>query len=388
MNNHPILNKKSYIIYLFCFLIGLAPSGISKAQRPNQLHSILFLLDVSGSMKGTKIDSVKSATKKIIQMLLPCNTEFAIMAYSGKPDHPIHDQMNFTTNKDSLLTFVDGLKAEGETPLGAALKTACFYFKNNKNRASVRQTIILLGDGRSDDNITLALKDTKQKKSLIQCECVGFDIQYDNQAEQQLRQIASETGGEYYTANTVSNVIAAFLKSSIKTILGNVPVVVRKSPGTLNFPATIPSNSGKMMTKQSWIVDSIQINVSPDLFLVSSLITNENMQDTLPKSIVFDNSKRISFFINKGATADANKKWMEGDYHFYKNALTIHIQKHYLKLILKRIEEHNMVLCVNEYKDLENDMVETNDEICDCENKMAEGNPYILVYFSQAGCNY
>jgi uncharacterized protein YegL len=376
---------KKIILFSIYFLSFLVFNVNCNAQKAEGLQSVLCLVDVSGSMKGQKIDSVKSATKKIINMLLPCNTEISILAYSGKSDKPIKFYKNFTTNKSELLSFVDSLQPEGNTPLGAALKSASYSFKNNKNPKSVKQTIILLCDGRSDDNISNALKELKEKKSLIQCECIGFDIENDKQAEAQLKQIAHETTGEYYSATNVTNVIKAFLKSSIKTIIHDIPVVVRKSNGRSNFQP-LSGNVYKLLTNQYWTVDSIQVNISEDMFDLTKTIADENMQDTLPKSIVFDNSKIVSLFINNGSTADANQKWIDGKYLFDYNSLTLNIQNHYLKLIIKQIERNSMVLCVNKYKDVKNDMIETEDEVCDCNNKMKDNTPYIYVYFSKAGC--
>jgi hypothetical protein len=94
----------------------------------------------------------------------------------------------------------------------------------------------------------------------------------------------------------------------------------------------------------------------------------------------------ISLYLNYGSNADTNKKWVDGKYLFDYNALSINVQKHFLKLVIRKIEKNSMVLCVNKYKDTQNDMVETDDEICDCKNKIKEGNPYIFVYFSKAGC--
>jgi hypothetical protein len=175
------------------------------------------------------------------------------------------------------------------------------------------------------------------------------------------------------------------LKSSIKTIIHDVPVVVEKSTGISNFQP-VTGNVYKLLTNQYWTVDSIQIIVPENLVNITRTITDENMQDTLPKSIVFDNSKNISLFINNGSDADSNKKWVEGKYRFDINSLTINVQNHYLKLILKKIERNSMVLCVNKYKDMKDDMVETGEEVCDCNNKMKDGVPYIYVYFSKAGC--
>lgn len=386
MRFYNILGKQRFIMFVICFVAVHIFSSSFKAQGSGDLQSVLLLIDVSGSMTGAKIDSVKSATKRIIEMLLPCNTEFSILGYSGKKEKPIKYYLNFSTNASQLLLFVDSLSPEGNTPLGAALKTACFSFKNNKNPKSVKQTIILLCDGRSDDKIPEALNELKERNSLIHCECIGFDIEKDKKAEEQLKQIARETGGEYYTATDVSNVIKAFLKPGIKTIIHDIPVTVYKGSGKLDFKP-VTGNVHKMLTSQNWIVDSIQVNVSVDLYVLAKMIADENMQDTLPKSIVFDNSKIISLFINNGTDADVNKKWIEGKYNFELNALTINIQNHYMKLIIKKIEQRSLVLCVNKYKDLANDMVETTEEICDCNNKMAVGKPYILIYFSQAGCN-
>jgi uncharacterized protein YegL len=380
-----LVKNKTYLLLLILFNISLFFQNTCKAETPNDTHSILFLIDISGSMKGAKIDSVKSATKRIISMLLPCNTEFAVMGYSGKIDNPVPYQLPFTTNKNELYSFIDSMQPNSNTPLGAGLKTASYYIKNYKNPKSIKQTIILLGDGRSDDNVTEALKELTERNAIIQCECIGFCIQYDKQAEQQLKQIALETKGEYYSATEATNVSKAFFKTSIKTIIGDIPVVVRNVNKSLNFKVNSNTNFYSMMN-QNWIVDSIQVNALPDLYEIAYMITDENMQDTLPKSIVFDTKNKISLFINNGTKTDVNKKWTEGKYLIDKNSLIIHLSEHYLKLIVKKLEKQSMVLCVNKYKSLTDSMVEGG-EICDCENTLTEGKATILIYLSQPGCN-
>lgn len=377
--------KKQVPLYIICFLVVLISSMNCKASYIENIQSVLFLIDVSGSMNGVKIDSVKSATKQIIKMLLPCNIEISAMGYSGKKDNPIKYYHKFSTNEANLLSFIDSLVPEGNTPLGSSLKAASYYFKNNKNPKSVKQTIILLGDGRSDDNITEALKEIKERNSLIHCECIGFDIENDKLAEDQMKKIALETGGEYYVAPGVSDVIKAFYKPGIKAIIREIPVIVRKSSTNFNFQLN-SSNIKKILTSQYWIVDSVQINISPNLYDITKLIIDENMQDTLPKSIVFENNNKISLFVNKGTGSDANKKWLEGKYNYDINSLTINIQNHFFKLAIKKIENRSLVLCVNKYKDSANDMVGNSEEVCDCRNIIDMRKPYILIFFSQAGC--
>jgi uncharacterized protein YegL len=374
--------KRFYFILLAILFFNIQTV---KGQDQERVRSVLLLIDVSGSMIGPKIDSVKSATKKIIHMLLPCQTEFSVMGFSGKPDNPISFRLDFTRNEARLDSFINALVPWGATPLGAALKSASLYFTAHQNPHSIQQNIILLSDGRADDNINAAIKELKAQKSIIQCECIGFDIVKDKVAQDQLAQIANETDGEYYVATNVKNVIKAFLKSSIKTIMHSVPVEVRQHYGEIIFP-TVADDPFTMMSRQNWVVDSIQINVSEKLYDITSLLAEENMQDTMPTSLVFENDKKISLFIRKGTDANAHKKWIEGNYVFSHRTLTIHISHYTLRLVVKTIDKHTMVLCVNKYKNSDDFSGDISEEVCDCNDKMNETNPYIFIYFSQAGC--
>jgi Mg-chelatase subunit ChlD len=375
----------TYICLIFILLL-ITNTKNSLAQENTSQRSILLLIDASGSMMGAKMDSVKSAAKQIIKMLLPCNTEFAIMGFTGKKEDPIPYRLDFTTNPTDLFTFIDNLKPWGGTLIGAALKTSSLYFTAHKKTSkATKQSIILLSDGQSDDNVTLALKELKERDALIQTECIGYDLLKDKTAVEQLQQIVTATGGEYYSATAVSNVIKAFYKSSIKTIIRDVPVVVRKYQKSLKFSLPV-GDIHKMLTTQNWFLDSIQINVSDSLYEMAQFITQESMQDTMPKSLVFDDPRRVSLFIDKGAGPDALKKWVEGNFTFFKNTLTITILNYYFKLQVKAIHNRSLVLCVNKFKFVTENTNEPKDEICDCSNKITNDNPYILVYFSKAGC--
>jgi uncharacterized protein YegL len=387
MSLHPLNKRKYGNITVILLLLSYLCSVKCRAQDSDNFHSVLLLIDVSGSMNGIKMDSVKSAAKQIVKMLLPCNTEFSVMGFSGKKENPIPFRFDFSSNQSDLLSFIDKLKPEGGTPLGAALKTASLYFTAHKVGVPSKQSIILLSDGRSDDNVLAVLKELKERNALVPCECIGYEIENDKIAGEQLKQIAHETGGEYYVATDVSNIIKAFLKTSIKAIIHDIPVVVRKGSVKLNFKLNT-GNIYKTLTSLNWILDSVQINVSPGLYDMAQFVTNENMQDTLPKSIVFDDYKKLSLFINKGTDTDVNKKWIEGNYVFNKDALSITVKQYYFKLIIRFIDNNSLVLCVNKFKNLSENPGENNEDICDCSNKITENNPYILIYFSVAGCNH
>ncbi|NJK96720.1 MAG: hypothetical protein HC905_18980 [Bacteroidales bacterium] len=80
---YPPIIQKILVVAFICFSNIFMAQQACRAQTIREPHSILLLIDVSGSMAGTKIDSVKSAAKQIIHMLLPCNTEFSILGLFG-----------------------------------------------------------------------------------------------------------------------------------------------------------------------------------------------------------------------------------------------------------------------------------------------------------------
>jgi uncharacterized protein YegL len=375
-------NPKNIITVILVILTLI--SMPTKAFANERMQSILFLIDISGSMKGPKIDSVKNATKRIVEMISPCGAEISVMGFCGEKDKPIAYQLNFTSDKEKILKFIDSLKPNGNTPLGAALKTATYYIKTNRNPKSVKQTIILLGDGRSDDNVAEVLKELTTKKSFIQCECIGFCVQNEKYAEQQLMDIAKATHGEYYISSAATNVYKAFLKTSIKAFIKDIPVEVRLLKKGFNFKEIAVADF-KTIAEQAWVLDSIQINALPEIYNITSIITNENIQDTMPKALVFDANRKVSLFINNGTQADAYKKWIDGRYTFDRNTITINLPEHFIKMVVKKVDNKTLVLCVNKYRNLVDSMIEGG-ELCDCSNKPSSEKPTILVYFSRPGC--
>lgn len=378
--NSPILRSIIFLSALFLVLPG-------KAQTNQTSRSILLLIDASGSMQGLKMDSVKSAAKQIITMMLPCNTEFAIMGFTGDKDNAVPFRLDFTTDRTSLFTFIDKLKPWGGTRIGAALKTGSLYLKSHSqiNKRS-KPIIILLSDGRSDDNVYEAFNELNSRKSVFQTECIGYDLLKDKTAEDQLMFLASKTGGEYYSATDVTNVAKAFFKTTIKTIIREVPVVVRERTD-MSFVLNASEKVQKRLTSTNWFLDSIQINASPSTYEMAKMMADDNMQDTLPKSLIFTNAKRVSLFIDKGANSeDEFQKWVDGNFTFVNNTLSISILQYYFKFVIKSIDKRTLVLCLNKFAFLSKDMKEPDDVYCDCTNKVPRDYPYIVIYFSKAGC--
>jgi uncharacterized protein YegL len=372
--------------WILTLLILLTFNIKSYSQKQGSLKSIMLIIDSSGSMQGVKMDSVKTAAKRIIKMLLPCNTEFAILGFTGDKVYPVPFRMDFSQDINKLYSFIDGLKPWGGTRIGDALKVGNLIFQNHmKMVKSSKQAIILLSDGLSDDNVIQAVKEIRLHKPYLAIDCIGYDLNKEKMAEDQLRQVASQTGGEYYQVTDVSKVGKAFIKSSLKVLVHDAPVSVRIFKDVPNFKIK-STDLYKSLVMQNWVLDSIQINVAESVYDMAESITSMNLQDTMPKMIVFDEVKKASLFINNINNGRIYTRWLTGDFAFSDNTFSLIINHYYFKFMIKSIDNNGMILCLNKFKFIIENANEPKDELCDCGTTVSEMNPYILVYFSKAGC--
>lgn len=163
--------------------------------------SLILLIDVSGSMSGTKLSSAKGAAINTIRKALKNKTEIAILTFEGDCTSPIHASIGFSRNESELVAFVKGLNARGGTPLATALEATNRFMNQNKSASSRTQMILLLADG--DDgcgNLDAILNQLKQNNLLYRHETVGLEV--SGSAQRQLQNIATQSGGKYHSATS------------------------------------------------------------------------------------------------------------------------------------------------------------------------------------------
>ncbi len=180
-NNQPISQNTSY-----------AYNGTVNA-------SLLLLIDVSGSMSGAKLRSAKQAALETIAVSLKKGVEISILAFSGGCGNPISKRINFTTNEQSLTSFVNSLSSGGGTPLGNALKIANNYLYQSKSSSSQTQMIILLADGDDNcGNISSVMASLRNKGIIFRHQTIGLEVNSNSKAARQLQSIATTSGGVYH----------------------------------------------------------------------------------------------------------------------------------------------------------------------------------------------
>ncbi|MFC2088175.1 VIT domain-containing protein [Calditrichota bacterium] len=140
---------------------------------------IIFVIDVSGSMSGEKIQQAKEALRFCVNTLKPADN-FEIISFSTSLNNFQNQLKN--AGKDEIENakyFIDNLNASGGTNINEALKKALRLKTKNDNRPT---SIVFLTDGlptEGETNINTILQNIKaEKKEFIRIFSfgVGFDV--------------------------------------------------------------------------------------------------------------------------------------------------------------------------------------------------------------------
>ncbi|RMG35001.1 MAG: VWA domain-containing protein, partial [Planctomycetota bacterium] len=165
------------------FLLLVAPD-IHQADRTPTAKTIVFVIDRSGSMSGTKIQQAREALKFVLQRLNRRSEKhpgdlFNIVAYDAQVES-FRPELQRADDKTiaQALAFVDGIHAGGSTNIDGALKTA-FGMLHDTGRPSY---VVFLTDGlptvgeQNEMRITENSRQANRVKARLFAFGVGFDV--------------------------------------------------------------------------------------------------------------------------------------------------------------------------------------------------------------------
>lgn len=109
------------------------------------VNSICFLVDCSGSMRGSKIDAAREAVKSSVASTADGKTEWALLGFGACNTWQV---CGFTTNPDDITSSVGGLAATGDTPLNFSIYIALKYL--TENGSGINGKLIILCDGQDN----------------------------------------------------------------------------------------------------------------------------------------------------------------------------------------------------------------------------------------------
>ena len=173
-----------------------------------------MLMDISGSMGSAigqgnpevKIEAAKKAAIDSVTLAVQRGlVEVAILAFEGDCANPIAKHIGFTTDEARLVDFINQLAPAGGTPMAEAVIRANQFMQNNGKPRALTQMIVLLADGQNDcGDVKQAIATLQSSGTLFRHETVGFGIEPNSQASDDLRLIATVSGGTYHHAQNAT----------------------------------------------------------------------------------------------------------------------------------------------------------------------------------------
>ena len=211
----------SVAIGISTLAVLLAATAFAHGQRPPS-SSLLLLIDASGSMRDVvgggnpevKIEAAKRAAADALSRAASGGAvEVAVLAFSGDCQDPVPRYQDFTRDVDRLTRFIDSLQPGGGTPMADAVLFANRYMARNGSASASDRMIMLLADGQNDcGDIGQAMAALQASGVIFRHETVGFGITPNSGAAQDLRQIATQTGGTYHHAADASQLADVFME--------------------------------------------------------------------------------------------------------------------------------------------------------------------------------
>ncbi len=172
--------------------------------------SMMLLIDASGSMQGSRIAEAKRAARDAIRRAASVpGTEFSVASFSGDCAQPQISVLPFTTDAQAADRFIQSITAGGGTPLGPAVSHVNRFMDKNRTPSSKTQIIILLADGADSCNdVSDQVARLKREGMLFRHETIGLET--DAKTSEQLRQVASASGGSYHHAARTEELAETF----------------------------------------------------------------------------------------------------------------------------------------------------------------------------------
>jgi hypothetical protein len=186
-----------------------------------------IILDASGSMNGRLANGqlkIAAAKEAVVQMAeqLPDDLTIALRAYGHQSPREKKDcqdtalLVDFSALKnirEKIITAAKSLTAQGYTPITYVLGVAADDFPGDKE---LEKIIVLVSDGKETcaADPCLAAKKLKKADLKITIHTIGFGV--DAATRAQLDCIARATGGKYFSAESMEELISV-LSEAVQT---------------------------------------------------------------------------------------------------------------------------------------------------------------------------
>ena len=201
-------------------------AAAAKPQRtvavPVERAAVVLATDVSGSMTATdirpsRLAAAKRAARRFVDEV-PDRVNVGVLAFNNTP----RMLQSPTRDREAVKAAIDGMEPSGGTATGEAIATATTTLRGARSQRRTPAAILLLSDGKSTSgrDAIAAAREAKRLKVPVYTVVLGTDqgtidvprtgggtatrpVPPDRDS---LAQIARESGGKAYTAQTAAGV--------------------------------------------------------------------------------------------------------------------------------------------------------------------------------------
>lgn len=177
---------------------------------------LICIVDVSGSMSGSPIQLVKDSLKYLVNLMNE-QDNVALVKFESSAT-VLYDFTKMTeSNKQRLVTTINGLYASGGTNIYGALQSALDLLKSNYLTGDRIASMILLSDGGDNyygaEQLSSLFKEllttTGKDSYAFTLHTFGFGDYHDYQL---MKQLATIKGGRYFSISRLLDVNDAYLQ--------------------------------------------------------------------------------------------------------------------------------------------------------------------------------
>ncbi len=216
-------------------LLKIGLKGKEMNMRDAPPSNLVFLIDVSGSMRArNKLELVKPAMRLLIKQLRK-QDRVAIVVYAGAAGLVLPSTAG--NERDSILTAIKRLRAGGSTAGAAGIKLAYKVAKENFIEDGNNRVILATdGDfnvGVSSDGALVRLIENKRKDGIF-LTCLGFGM--GNYKDNKLELLADKGNGNYAYIDNLLEAKKTFvtdLTGTLFTIAKDVKIQIEFNPRTV-----------------------------------------------------------------------------------------------------------------------------------------------------------
>ena len=168
-----------------------------------------ILIDTSGSMAGSLVDTVKAASGFLQSIMTPRDKAFAI-SFARRPTL----LMPPTDDVGAVVQAIEGIQAVGETALHDALVHSLYYFRGVQGQ----RALVLLSDG--DDNASnIKYKDALDyaSRSGVAIYAIGLNLPpFEASVHAKLEEFAKQTGGRIFFTHNAEELAGIYKQIEIE----------------------------------------------------------------------------------------------------------------------------------------------------------------------------